>query len=191
MNLPRGFRTEANAYAREFREELGLQPHAPLSPWALAEHLAIPVVALSDFSSEIPAEVCCLLGRERSSFSAATVFRGRRRLIVHNDAHHPRRQASNIAHELSHGILGHPLTPPLNDHGCRHFDKAIEDEANWLGPALLISEEAALFIVERGLSMPDAIRIYGVSEQIITMRINIIGARKRIARRNKFRRRTA
>ena len=188
MKLRRGFRTEANAYAREFRVELGLAPHAPLSPWDLADHLAISVVPLSAFKSDIPVAVRCLYGRERSSFSAATVFCGRRRLIVHNDAHHPRRQASNVAHELSHGILDHPPTSPLNDDGCRFFDKTVEDEANWLGPALLISDEASMFIVEQRLSMPNAISLYGVSKQVITMRINVTGAHKRIARRNSFRR---
>jgi Zn-dependent peptidase ImmA (M78 family) len=114
--------------------------------------------------------------------SAVTVFCGSIRSIVYNDAHHRHRQASSIAHELSHGILGHPPTPPLNKYGCRHYDRAIEDEANWLGHALLISEEAALYIVRTGMMMQEAIRTYGVSEDVITMRINVTGARRRVER---------
>lgn len=170
---------------REFRAELRLEPHAPLCPWRLAGHLAIPVVPLSSFEDQIPREVHHLTQRDHKSFSAVTVFNGRRRLIVHNDAHHPHRQASNISHELSHAILQHPPTEPFNEHGCRNFNKDIEDEANWLGPALLISEEAALHIVKMEMSMDEAIEFYSVSREVILMRINVTGARKRIAARNR------
>jgi Zn-dependent peptidase ImmA (M78 family) len=179
MTFRRGFKAEAHAYAREFRIELGVASHDPLSPWVLAQHLEIPVIPLMDFT-EIPEAVHCLTRQEKRSFSAVTVFCRSRRCIIYNDAHH--RQASSIFHELSHGILGHPPTPPMNEYGCRHYDKAIEDEANWLGPALLISEEAALHIVRTGMLMPDAIKAYGVSDDVITMRLNVTAARRRIAR---------
>ena len=182
MKLRRGFKTEANAYAREFRAELGLAPYDPLCPWMLAQHLEITVTPLTYFI-EIPDAVRCLTGQERQRFSAVTVFRGSRRSIVYNDAHHRHRQTSSIAHEISHGILGHPPTAPLNEYGCRYYDKAIEDEANWLGPALLISEEAALYIVSTKMTMTEAIITYGVSEDIITMRINVTGAQRRLERK--------
>jgi len=181
MTLRRGFKSEAHAYAREFRTELGLAPHDPLCPWQLAQHLEIPVMPLTDFT-EIPEAVRCLTSQEKRSFSAVTVFCRSRRCIIYNDAHHRHRQASSISHEIGHGILGHPSTPPLNEYGCRHYDKAIEDEANWLGPALLISEEAALYIVRTGMLMPDAIKTYGVSDDVITMRLNVTAARRRIER---------
>ena len=43
-------------------------------------------------------------------FSGVTVFRGPRRTIVFNDAHAPGRQANDIGHELSHGLLLHTPT---------------------------------------------------------------------------------
>ena len=159
MTLRRGFKTEANAYAREFRTELRLAPHAPLCPWVLAQHLEIPVILLTDLI-EIPDAIHCLTGRERASFSAVTVFHGSRRCIVYNGAHHRHRQAFSIAHELSHGILGHPPTSPLNEYGCQHYNQAVEDEAHWLGPALLISEKAALYIVRMGTMIQEAINIW-------------------------------
>src|SRR5581483_1512737 len=79
-----------------------------------------------------------------NGFSAVTVFDGPRRAIYHNDTHSPGRQASNLAHELAHGLLLHPPTPALNDYGCREWDQEIEDEATWLGGALLITEQATL-----------------------------------------------
>jgi Zn-dependent peptidase ImmA (M78 family) len=186
-----GFKKEANEYARELRAELGLAPHDPLCPWKLAQHIEIPVVALSELRRSIPEAVAYLMKTEQSIFSAATLFHGRKRLIVHNDAHHRSRQAANLAHELSHGILGHPPTTPFNDWGCRNIDKSLEDEANWLGPALLVSEEAALFVVKQGIPMTVAADRYGVSQKLITMRIGVTGARKRMARRDQLLKSTA
>jgi Zn-dependent peptidase ImmA (M78 family) len=183
MELRRGFKTEANNYAREFREELGLQPHAPLCPWKLSDLLDIPVLSLSEFRNECPTETHYLTEINRECFSAVTVFHGHRRMIVHNNSHHPRRQASNIAHELSHGILQHPPTEPFSEYGCRNFNKEIEEEANWLGPALLISEEAALHIVKTKMSMEQAVDFYGATQEVINMRINVTGAKMRIDRK--------
>jgi Zn-dependent peptidase ImmA (M78 family) len=183
VTLRRGFKTEANDHARELRAELGLAAHAPLSPWMLAEHLGIPLMRLSELAAEEPAAVRFLRSCSPDIFSAATLFCGYRRLIVYNDAHHPRRQAADLAHELGHGLLGHPPAPVFNDVGCRQFNRVHEEEANWLGPALLVSEEAALSIVEQGLSLQEAIALFGVSKNVITMRIGVTGARRRVERR--------
>ena len=148
MEYRKGFKAEANEYSREFREELGLRAVDPLCPWALAEHLAIPVIGLSALMDDEPEKVHHLMNIDSRCFSAATVFRGMRRIIVLNDSHSRARQASDVIHELAHGILGHPPTQPFNEFGCRNFQKEIEAEANWLGPALLISEEAALSIAK-------------------------------------------
>lgn len=188
MALRRGFKTEANKFSKELREELGKQPHEPLCPWALAQLLEIPVFALSDFNGITPEAVSILSNGAQDEFSAVSVFQGRRRLIVHNDAHHRYRQAANIAHELSHAILMHPPTPPFNEDGERNYSaevKSIEEEANWLGPALLISEEAALHIVRNRIHVSQASNLYDASEKLITMRINVTGARKRAARLSK------
>lgn len=183
MGLRRGFKTEANAYSKEFRAELGLRPYEPLCPWRLAEHLEIPILPLSEFRDQLPDETDYLMQAGDTAFSAVTVFHGSRRLIVHNDGHSSRRQASNLAHELSHGILGHPPTEPFGEHGCRNFNQEIEEEANWLGPALLISVEAALHIIKRNMSVAQASELYRVTEEVINMRLNVTGARKRLARR--------
>jgi Zn-dependent peptidase ImmA (M78 family) len=175
-----GFKKETSDYAREFRSELGLEAHAPLCPRQLAEYLAIPVVPLSKYQDEIPEAVRYFTQKDIKSFSAVTVFDGKRRIIVHNDAHDPLRQVANISHELSHGILQHLPDKVFNECGCRHFNQEYEDEANWLGPALLISEEAALYIVRTGMTIDKAVEYYGASKQVINMRINVTGARKRL-----------
>jgi Zn-dependent peptidase ImmA (M78 family) len=182
MSLRRGFKKEANSYAREFRTELGLRAHDPLCPWKLAAHLDIPVVSLSQLQDQVAIHhLHYLMEYDRQCFSAVTVFRGYRRMIVHNDAHSKNRQASNISHEVSHAILQHPPMEPFGDFGCRNFIKELEDEADWLGPALLISEEAALHIVKTGMTIPQAIDYYSVTKEVLSMRLNVTAARRRCA----------
>ena len=187
MKYRHGFKSEANAIAREIREELGLAMLDALEPLLLADHLEIPVTPLSELHGDTPTAVRHLMGTGQNTFSAVTVFSGRKRSIVHNDAHSPGRQASNVAHELSHGLLLHDPTPALDDRGCRHWNQNIEDEAQFLGGALLITEDAALWIVRNGLSLAHAASRFGVSEQMVTYRLNMTGAHKRVSRAHQFR----
>jgi Zn-dependent peptidase ImmA (M78 family) len=189
MALRRGFKKEANAIVKEIRAELGLTLMAPLDSWALAEHLEIPVMTLSSISEDVPDSVHHFSVVNSSEFSAMTVFCGTRRVIVYNDSHTKGRQASDIAHEVSHGLLLHPPRPALNVNGCRNWNDDVEDEAQWLAGALLISEEAALSIAKRGLPPEQAATFYGVSQQMVRWRLGITGAHKRLARTQQFYRR--
>jgi Zn-dependent peptidase ImmA (M78 family) len=184
MSFRRGFKTEANWYAREVRKELGLAPYSPLCPWKLANHLGFPIVSLSAYQLAAPESVGYLHSEiGQREFSAITLFVGSMRWIIHNDAHDLKRQAANIAHELAHGLLLHPPKPPFDAAGSRHYDKDREDEANWLGPALLISDEAAMHIAARNLSIQAASDHFGASVPLIQMRLNVTGAFARVARR--------
>lgn len=181
-----GFKSEANALACEVRRELNLRPTDRLDPIQLAEHLAIPVIPLSTLRSEAPAMVRHFSRIDRSAFSAITVFEGTTRVIVHNDSHSPGRQASNIAHELAHGLLLHPPRPALDGRGCRDWDQGQELEANWLAGALLIPDEAALLTVRRGLPLAQAAEVHGVSEQMMRFRLNVTAAGIRVERARRY-----
>ena len=183
MTLRRGFKTEANWYAREMRAELGIPPDGPLCPWTLAEHLGYEVIKLSDYSRLEPAAVAYLRSeRGQQEFSAITIYVEGARWIVHNDYHHPHRQAANISHELSHGLLIHLPEPLRGSNGARTFNRQQEEEAHWLGPALLISEEAALNIARTRQHHDDVQELYGVSDELLRMRLRVTGAHARIAR---------
>jgi Zn-dependent peptidase ImmA (M78 family) len=185
MDLRRGFKTEANDIAREIRRELGLSSSDPLDPRRLAEHLAIPIMPLTAMKGINPV-VDYFTRLSTGEFSAVTLFHGMKRLIIYNDAHSPGRQVSDLAHELAHALLFHEPRPALDASGCRDWDEEQEREAEWLGPALLVSEEAALEIVGRGLSMDAATRIYGVSQMVIRMRLNVTGAYTRVQRAREY-----
>lgn len=179
MNLRRGFKSEANTIAREFRLELGLGVSAPLNPWRLAAHLEIPIAKLSSMRREAAQAVQQLTREDREAFSAVTVFHGYKRMIVVNDAHARSRQASSIAHELAHSLLWHDPAPAFGGDGLRQWNAEQEEEAQWLAGALLISEEAALSIVRRGLTLRRAAELYGTSIEMVRGRLNVTGARKR------------
>jgi hypothetical protein len=179
----RGFKSEANALALEVRQELGLNPFDAINPRLLADHLAIPVLNLSDFADDEPAMFKTLHDIESKSFSAVTVFRGSSRAIVHNDGHGNGRQASNICHECAHGLLLHAPTAALDDRGCRLWDQSVEDEAEFLSGALLLPEPAVLRIVRSGEPKGEAAQRLGISQEMVQYRVNITGAVRRSGKR--------
>jgi Zn-dependent peptidase ImmA (M78 family) len=186
MALRRGFKSEANAIAREMRAEMRLSLATPLDPWALAAHLEIPVITLSSMSKAAPGAVRHFSLVNTSEFSAMTVFSGTRRVIVYNDSHIKGRQASDITHEVSHGLLLHTPKPALDTNGCRNWDEDMENEADWLAGVLLIPEEAALSIARRNLPLDEAASLYGVSQQMLRWRLGVTGAQKRLSRTREF-----
>lgn len=185
MGLRRGFKTEATNLAREVRAELHLGSSARFAPHILAAHLAIPLLPLSELANEIPQAVRYFKSHGAGEFSAATIFSGTERLIVHNDAHAPVRQASNLSHELSHALLFHEPKPALDALGCRDWDPDAEDEADFLAGVLLVPEEVTIAVVRHGLTVAAAAELYGVSEALMRWRINVTGARTRVSRARK------
>ena len=180
--MRRGFKTEANAIACEVRGELGLAPASPLDVWQLAEHLEIPVIPLSGLRETAPLAADLFLNDGQEMFSGVTVFHGSERTIVFNDAHVPGRQASDVGHELAHGLLLHPPEPAVDGRGCRYWNRDVEDEANWLSGTLLVPEDAALSVIRRGWSLAVASAHYGVSQSMMKFRINVTGAIQRVRR---------
>lgn len=174
----RGFKTEAEQLAVHLRTELGIGLYRRLDPFALAEHLAVPVWALEDLP-DVHAAVQVLHGPEIAAFSAMTVFDGTSRVIVHNTAHTPARQASNLCHELAHGALLHPASPALNAFGCREWDGAIESEATFLAGALLIPSKAIWWAAKQRQPREEIAEQYGCSVEMVQMRLNMTGAGKR------------
>lgn len=182
MALRHGFKSEARALATELRSELGLDQFGRLDPRVLAEHLAVPIMRLSDLTATCT-EAQHFVTVEPKVFSAVTVFSGHKRIILHNDAHSPLRQNSNIAHELAHCTLHHAPAPALDPvTGCRDWRGDHEDEANWLTGELLVTPEMALATARGRFSLYEASERFGASLSMIRYRINVTGARLRASR---------
>ncbi len=184
MALRRGFKADANAIALQCRRELNLDPIDPLCPWAYARYLGVPLRKLSEIP-EIEEQMRILHGQAWREFSGVVVGGPHydQKMIVYNETHSIRRQASTIAHELSHVILEHPHGAFEGSVQVLEFGEPFEEEAKWLGPALLISEEAALHIAETEMSEQAAIDHYGVSQDLLQMRMKVTPAQRRVQRK--------
>jgi hypothetical protein len=181
--LRRGFVAEANRWALDLRTELGLSGGDPLCPWKLAQHLEVPIIKLSGLPQCVERDL--LLEKARGhDFSAAVCFEGIAAFIVTNDANDPKRQASDIAHELAHVLLRHPPANPFLENGIREFSADHELEAERLGPTLLVSDYAAVracrLIASGSFNVEKISDTWGITKEVIQMRINLSGARRRL-----------
>lgn len=174
----RGFKTEAESLSLEIRAELGLGFDDPLDQRVLAEHLAVEVVDLASLVAygASAASISHFQVGARGEFSGATVFRGAYRTIIVNDAHATVRQASSLAHELSHLLLEHEPHRAVADDGCRLWSQAMEAEADWMAGALLVTRDAALRIARDRVPIAEAAGKFGVSEKMMQWRLANTGA---------------
>ena len=180
-----GFKAVANRFASELREEMGFPIDDPPCPWKLAIHLYIPIIKLSELPDRAEKQYLTN-GKGKAEFSATVCYEGTRSSIINNDVHPVKRQASDIAHELAHVLMGHPPTPPFDETGKREILIEIENEAEWLGPALLMSDHAAVRAYKLIQSDQYTLRTlsddWNVTEDVIRMRMNVVGASKRFRR---------
>jgi Zn-dependent peptidase ImmA (M78 family) len=157
----------------------------------LARHLAIPVLTMQELGSYAKEAVdyCAYFSKaDPDSFSAVTIFVQRhRRLIVHNESHHPHRQASNLSHELSHTLLEHAPTSIVGTNGQRFWNAEVEQEATWLGAALLVPREGALQLARNGANISEIAVHFGVSESLCSWRVVQTGIRQQIERSKRWR----
>ena len=177
--MKRGFKAQCDRTVVEVRTKMGLARYAPFDPFAYAEMLGIlciPVSTLPGCSEETLAYVA---GEGRGDFSAITVYRGARAIIVYNDNNTLERQVSDVSHELAHITLKHVPRPVIGEGGCRVWDKEQEeqeDEAAWLSGAFLVPADIALAIARKGVPVEEAAQFYGVSVEMMRYRLNATGA---------------
>jgi Zn-dependent peptidase ImmA (M78 family) len=112
-----------------------------------------------------------------------TLFDGPRAFVVQSNFTSKKRQASDLAHELAHILLRHDPSTISWIEGQRHFDPIAEEEAKWLGPALLISEESALWIASHQIAVAQASDLFNATEDVVRMRLNVTAALRRSRKR--------
>jgi Zn-dependent peptidase ImmA (M78 family) len=186
-NLRRGFKAEAERIATAVRDELGLFPTSPLPCPDLCEHLSIPIVALPALvASGASLKSVRSLTSPDARFSALTIVSGTKRMIVYNPAHPLGRRTNSLAHEISHILLEHPLSPALGPGGCRRWDASLEAEADWQAGALLVPRQAALQWMQSERSLEDGADHFGVSLSLFRWRVSQTGVLRQMAALAKF-----
>ena len=84
------------------------------------------------------------------------------------------------------GLLEHSPTP-VSSSGCRCWDDTVEDEATWLGAALLVPREGALRLARNGMDIPGIANNFGVSEPLCRWRIAQTGITYQLQHSQKYR----
>ena len=149
----------------------------------------VPALSLSDLAQlavdfDLESAVMVLRGPESSTLSAVTVFRGNRRIIIFNDSHPRGRQAQGLCHEAAHAILLHRPASAVDDLGCRLWNQDIEDEADYLGGALLIPGKAARYAAMANWTLEYLADKFGCSPEMARWRNNASGGQHLRRRRS-------
>jgi Zn-dependent peptidase ImmA (M78 family) len=172
----RGFKSWCENTSAALRTELKLAADGALDPRKLANHLDIVVWKLEEIPG-IPPECVAVLRADSDSWSAATVCVHTRHAVILNSEHSPARMNSDFMHELSHLVLAH--TPARVDVSgdqlllLSSYNRAQEEEANWLSGALLLPRDALFNIRRKQLTDQAACRLYGCSQDMLTFRFRV------------------
>lgn len=188
--MRRGFKADSERRSVSAREALGLAPISKLCPWKYADHLSVLVFEASELNLE-PEHADQLLIRDPDSWSGMTLFEEGVHVVVLNSSHPHTRRTATLMHELAHIILEHvPAEVSVSPSGLvllSDYSAEQEEEADWLGAALLLPEAALIQYRSRGMSVEAIAEIYGVSSQLCSWRCRMTGVEKRLA----FRRRAS
>jgi hypothetical protein len=181
-SLPYGFKAAAERLAAAVRADLGLGPFAPIDCTEVCRELGIPIITVPELllSGASPKSIQRIISAD-AGFSAMTVAAGTRRLIVYNPRHPAGRRANSLAHELSHILLEHPMSPALGDGGCRSWDARLEAEADWQAGALLVPRDAGLLWMRSNGSLEQGATHFGVSIPLFQWRVNQTGVVRQLA----------
>ena len=187
--LRRDYKSQCERRSAELRKSLGLTAACPLPASDLAKRLGATVWSAADIEGVSESDFRELTVEQPDSWSAFTICRGDNHLIVFNSAQSIPRINSVVMHELSHIILGHELTPAeitADGHLVpSNFDQNQEDEADWLGGALLLPRPALVQIRKNHLTDSEATETYLVSSQMLTWRFRMTGVDYQIANSKK------
>jgi hypothetical protein len=178
--LERGFKSWSERTAISLRQDLSLSPKDPLDPRQLAAFLQVDLCTPRDLHGLPNSVTDQLLIVDPGGWSAVSIERGGKTLIIYNPMHSIGRQANDITHELAHLILGHkPSRLMISSDGelvMRSYDQKQEDEADWLASSLLLPRETLLYCKRRlRLRENEIAEKFGVSEKLVIYRLRITG----------------
>jgi IrrE N-terminal-like domain len=182
--MRRGFKAWAEKQALSYRLALKLSAHEYLGGRQLAAHLGICIWGPNDIQGLAHDARRELLLSSQSLWSAVMLPGTNPPVLVHNTAHAPARQESNLMHELAHVVCGHTPGGVVVVCGmpCRKYNDSQEEEAAWLGGCLQVPRDALLYLLSRDASESEIAKQLKCSVPIVRYRINVTGVRHQMAR---------
>ena len=184
--MRRGFKAQAERLAEKIRSEVGARNSGDLDAAALAAHAGAGVRRADELTSL--SKLKELEALQPGAFSACTFQVMGRSVIVYSPLASYGRTQSDLAHEVSHIILGHQVQTIQQLDGISFFtcDPDEEQEANWLAGCLLLPRKLLLQAVSRGLSARDIAKEYGVSSSMAEFRIRATGVSRQLRAARRF-----
>lgn len=175
MTLPRGFKAEAERRAAEIRGQLGLREHDPVDLSRVAALLRAKIVSADSLVSIDRLQE--IESMQAFAFSACTFEIRGRPVVVFNPLRSAGRQSSDVAHELSHLILGHELSEIeyLGEIAFRTCRSDQEEQATSLGATLLLPRPLLASALKRGLGIDEIATENGVTPEMARFRWNSTG----------------
>ena len=182
--MRRGFKANAERQSEAARKSLNLSSIAKLDPWTYAESIGAVVIGADELDLP-PQHATQLLERDPDSWSGMTLAEDDMLLIVLNPTHSLRRQASTLMHEIAHFRLDHvPASVQVSSGGLvllSDYSDEQEEEADWLGGALLLPQAALLHYRSAGETASEIAHRFGVSIDLCEWRCRMTGVEKRLA----------
>ena len=182
--MRRGFKAWCERTSQEYRASLGVRLAERLDPRRLAGVLGVRVATPEGIPGLSRDSVEQLTKVDRDSWSAVTIAQNGRRLVVLNSGQSRARRTSSLAHELAHIILNHaPDETVLSDEGFLFrgsFDRAQEEEADWLAGCLLVPRDGLLAACRWSADQLDLAARFGVSGDTIAWRLRMTGVMRQL-----------
>ena len=177
--LERGFKAWAERTSMTFRRELDISIDEALLPQQLADYLDIKLITPADIPGITEDVLEQLLENDPWGWSGVGIQIDGKGVVIYNPKKSAGRQSSDITHELSHTILEHqPATIIYSenlDMAMRSFNAKQEDEANCLAWSLLLPREGLVRAKQRRLSLERIAEQFGVTETLVSFRLNTSG----------------
>lgn len=169
----------AEEIAANIRMVFGYGRDEAVDPFDLAERMKITVLRVSEVAQSglDCSEVSPLDAQSFSGLALQDL-----QVVVLNDNQTPQRLNSTLAEELVHLFLQHPPTRLSFEAGGlkmeRSFDGGVEKDAYWAGASLLLPKLALARGIWRGVTTEQIAVTYGVSSELVSFRLNILGLGK-------------
>ena len=179
--MKRGFKSDAERQALRIREDLQIQPHAPLLARRLAGHLGFQVARPQGVAA-IPGSVAEWMSTGTCGWSACLLSGAGVQLILYNPSASVGRQESSLMHELAHVLCGHASKAIDFASGLslRQYVKDDEDEASWLGGCLQIPRDALAHHVCNRKSPDEVAEHFSASIEMVRFRYQMTGLARQL-----------
>jgi len=187
--MRRGFKADAERRSAAARAALGLTSTEKLCPWQYADSLGVWVYEANQLDLE-PDHAKQLFVRDPNSWDGMTLLEEGIHLVVLNPSRPQTRRTATLMHELAHIILGHvPAEVSVSPNDLvllSDYSVEQEEEADWLGAALLLPEAVLIQFRSQGISAESIAQTFGVSSQLCIWRCRMMGVEKRLAFRKRM-----